>query len=204
MNPRYRVMQKKGRFESLDPFKNTSIFIDAATLCFYRENFVSCYLTLVPVIEGVILRWMGFQDGDTKPKFEELRKFFELFHRRQPHPWNTEFHGIFNRVCHLVLNKHFFRHTTNGESHNDFNRHIATHLLRTSKFATKDNCIRLFLLLDTMSEIYVLEQRRKDVRRDLKNEDMADDIAIFTSLFVGSTTHSAEYQILNPTQDLES
>lgn len=203
MDPKYRVMQKKGRFESLEPFQNTSIFIDAATLCFYRENYVSCYLTLVPVIEGAILRWMGFEDGDSKPDFKEIRKFFNVSHRRQPHPWNTEFHNIYSKVSHLVLNKHFFRPTDNGESFNDFNRHVASHLLKTSQFATRENCIRLFLLLDTMSEIYVLEQRKNDVRRDLKDAGMANEVAIFSSLFLGSENQSAEYQILISTPQME-
>ncbi len=199
MNPRYRVMQKKGRFEFLKPFKNTSVFIDAATLCFYRKNYVSCYFTLAPVIEGVILRWMGFEDGDTKPEFEELRKFFNISHRRQPHPLNTEFHNVFTKVAHLVLNQHFFRPTTNGESYKDFNRHIASHLLKSSIFTTRENCIRLFLLLDTMTEIYVYEQREEDARWHLKDADMTEEIAIFSSLILECGNQSAEQRILNAT-----
>lgn len=76
MHPRIRALQKKGRLETFKIFKEFSKLIDAATLSFYRENYFSAYLTLVPVIEGILLRWLGFEGLGKKPEFKDLRKFF--------------------------------------------------------------------------------------------------------------------------------
>lgn len=60
MHPKLRVMQKKGRLEQFEYFKLFTKIHDAALLSYYRTNFISCYLTLLPMIEGVIIRWIGY------------------------------------------------------------------------------------------------------------------------------------------------
>ncbi len=198
MHPRLRVMQKKGRFEQFEYFKNFSKFIDAAVLSFYRANYISCYLTLVPVIEGVIIRWMGYKEHDLKPEFEDIRKFFKNTHVRQPSPWNIEFHDIYVRVCNKIINDHFYRPSTKGQAHEDFNRHVASHLLNDNKFANKKNCVRLFILIDAMAEIYFYESRRRDDPRfSLRNDEMERDIISFTEAMLATSISSPEQVVLN-------
>jgi hypothetical protein len=137
MHPKIRVMQKKGRFEEFEYFKKFVPLIDAATLSFYRINFISSYLTLTPIIEGIIIRWMGYSDGDEKPEFEDIRKFFKNSHRRQPCPSNILFHDIYKKACDKILNQHFYRPSDRGSFYANFNRHVASHLLNDNQFATK-------------------------------------------------------------------
>ncbi|WNV05026.1 hypothetical protein RP726_01100 [Candidatus Methylospira mobilis] len=153
LEPRVRALQNVGRIRHFAAFKEFASFVEAATLCYYRGNFASAYLTLVPVIEGIILRWSGYQGIGEKPEFEEIRKFFGIPHVRQPCPGNPLFHDVFCRACDKIVNDHLYQPSQRGTAYAEFNRHQASHLLRDTTFATRENCIRLFLLLDTMAEI---------------------------------------------------
>lgn len=197
LDTRMRVLQKKGRIEKFDCFKMFSKIIDAAIVCYYRRNFISSYLTLIPVIEGIIIRWMGYKETDNKPEFEDMRRFFKNSALRQPCPSNIQFHYVFIKVCDKILNNHFFKPTTTGNSYSDFNRHVASHLLNDNHFANKENCIRLFILLDIMTEIYVYESRGKDPRFNLTKEEISDDVLRLNMVLAESISISPEDLILN-------
>ncbi|WPM84411.1 hypothetical protein QNH14_16730 [Apirhabdus apintestini] len=75
MDTRLRALQQQGRFEAFSAFKPLARYIEAAALAFYSGNVISAFLTLVPVIEGIILRWSGYQQGGKKLSFADLRTF---------------------------------------------------------------------------------------------------------------------------------
>lgn len=196
MHPKWRAMQKLGRIREYPVFKEFDKIIDAALLCYYRENYISCFLTLAPVIEGVLLRWMGYTGIGDKPEFEDYRKFFKQGPMRQPDPENIQFHQIFSRVCDNILNKTLYKPTPSGDAYGDFSRHLALHLLKSSNFGTKNNCIRLFVLLDLMTEIYWYEGKFNDPRFTLRPDQLANDIDIYGNLLVDQKVlNSAEKKI---------
>lgn len=196
MHPRYRTLQKKGRISKFPHFSLFPKMIDAATLSYYRTNFTSCYLTLLPIVEGIIIRWMGYADGDEKPEFEQIRKFFRLSYTRQPCPYNIAFHNVYTKVCDKILNEHFFRPSTKGTAFSNFNRHVASHILNDNQFATKANCIRLFNLIDTMTEIYLYESRGPDPRWALRNEELEPEVTAFASTLMNNISGQPEHTIL--------
>lgn len=199
MHPKWRAMQKLGRISKYDAFKEFDKIVDAALLCYYRENYISCFLTLAPVIEGVLLRWKGYNGIGDKPEFEDYRKFFKQGPMRQPCSANIQFHNVFSKVCDSIINKTLYKPTPSGDAYGDFNRHLALHLLKSSNFGTKNNCIRLFVLLDFMTEIYWYEGRFHDPRWDLKSDDLVVDIEIYGNLIIDQELPStAEKKILKP------
>jgi hypothetical protein len=171
--------------------------IDAATLSYYRTNFISCYLTLLPIVEGIIIRWMGYGENLSKPEFEDIRKFFKNSHVRQPCPYNIAFHNVYTKACDKILNQHFYKPTTAGESHSNFNRHVASHILNDNQFATKANCIRLFNLIDTMTEIYLYESRKNDPRFNLSREETDFDIELYASAMLDNLETRPEHILLD-------
>jgi hypothetical protein len=191
-HPRLRALQKKGRIEQFEHFKTFSKLVDAAILSYYRKNFISCYLTLLPTIEGVIIRWMGYTNSDIKPKFEDVIKFFKKSAQRQPCPYNILFHNVYVKACDKILNEHFYKPTTDGSSWANFNRHVASHLLNDDQFGTQDNCIRLFVLLDAMSEIFFYEKRIDDPRFSVRNDQVAEDIELFGTVILDSMNKTPE------------
>jgi hypothetical protein len=200
LDPRMRALQKKGRIEKFQYFKVFSKIIDAAIISYYRTNFISCYLTLIPIIEGVIIRWMGYNETQSKPEFEDIRKFFKNSAVRQPCPFNIQFHNIFVKACDKILNNHFYKPTTLGRSYSNFNRHVGSHLLNDDHFATKENCIRLFMLLDIMTEIYLYESRGSDPRFNLTNQEISADILYYNMILIENLKTTPENLILNTTK----
>lgn len=199
LHPRLRALQKKGRIEKFEYFKVFSKLIDAAILSYYRTNFISCYLTLIPVIEGVIIRWMGYTETSTKPEFEDVRKFFKNSAQRQPCPHNILFHNVYVNACDKILNNHFYKPTTSGNSWANFNRHVASHLLNDSQFGTKENCIRLFILLDAMTEIFVYESRINDPRFSIRNDEITNDINLYGTVILDNTKITPEQTMFGTT-----
>ena len=196
MSPQFRAMQKNGRFKHYTIFREFEQIIDAALLCYYRGNYVSCFLTLVPVVEGVILRWSKHDNTIDKLNFENHRSFFKKGARRNPCPGNVLFYEVFSKICDNILNKHLYKPTTSGDSYGNFNRHLALHLLKTPEFGTRNNCIRLFMLLDFMTEIYWYEERFDDPRFTLATHDIKPDIDIYKSLMVEyQRTETAEKRL---------
>ena len=182
LEPRIRALQNIGRIRHFLVFKEFSYLVEAATLCYYRGNYASSYLTLVPVIEGIILRWSGYQGIGEKPEFEEIRKFFGSPHVRQPCPGNPLFHDVFCKACNKIINDHLYQPSQCGAAYAEFNRHQASHLLRDRTFATRENCIRLFLLLDTMAEIYLYETNCNDPSWNLTNDDTRSEVTLYRAL----------------------
>lgn len=199
LHPRLRALQKKGRIEKFEYFKVFSKLIDAAILSYYRTNFISCYLTLLPVIEGVIIRWMGYTETSTKPEFEDVRKFFKNSAQRQPCPYNVLFHNVYIKACDKILNNHFYKPTTSGNSWANFNRHVASHLLNDNQFGTKENCIRLFILLDAMTEIFVYESRINDPRFNIRNDEIENDINLYGMVILENIKTTPEQTMFGTT-----
>lgn len=171
MNHRMRALQQKGRFEKLDIFKEFSVIIEAGVLSYYRGNYISSFLTLIPLVEGIILRWMGFNGNGVKPDFKKIKQFFSISHQRHPCPGNPLFHQVYAMVSDKIIKEHLFKPSQQGNSHSNFNRHLASHLLNDSEFATRENVVRLCLLLDNMSVIYMYENYIQDARFWLKGEE---------------------------------
>lgn len=200
MNPVMRARQKKGRFEHFGPFKSFVNIIESSVISYYRGNFIGSYLTLIPVVEGVLLRWLDYFGKGKKPKFGDLKMFFRDSYQRQPCPGNVLFYDVFSKACDKLLTEHLFKDSQEGDAYSNFNRHLASHLLSDSQFATRENCVRLFLLLDLMSELYLYEAHcGGDPRFKLSDEDISLEFNQYLKLM--AQLHSPERVLLSVTMD---
>ena len=87
MDPRMRALQLAGRFEKIPLFREFSYFINSATISYYRGNVASALLCLVPVIEGILIRWQGFPGAvQKKPDFDKTKNFVRRSIYRNPAP----------------------------------------------------------------------------------------------------------------------
>ena len=67
-----------------------------------------------------------------------------------------------------IFKNHLYRNSTDGPAHGHFNRHLALHMLQNKNFYSHENVMRVFLLLDLLSEIYLCEKHIADPRWDTK------------------------------------
>ncbi len=140
-------------------FKFASI-IESSIISFYRGNYISSYMTIIPVIEGFLLRWQGFPDIiQTKPSFEDSLKYVKNTYLRQPCPSLIGFIDSWSSTALNIMNNHLFKDTSSGKSNLDFNRHLVAHLLYDTSFSTVLNITRAFNLLDILFDIFINEKR---------------------------------------------
>lgn len=170
INPSFRVRQELGMIEHFSCFEPYLKIIQAATLCYYRQNFISCYLTLTPCIEGIIQRWNGIYSINNKANAQIIKNFFKKGFQRNPRPSNPIFYEIFTETADQLLAGNFFLNNAQGNGFSNFNRHIALHMIDEPNYLTQANCIRLFTLLDLMLEIYFYENPSHNHRFYLDDE----------------------------------
>ena len=168
MDIRVRTVQLVGRFRELDPFKEFAYLIDSAALAYYSNNITCAFLTMLPVIEGILLRWQGYPQNNTpKPTFKQTIQFLENTTTRQPVPIGMKFVDSHVATLKKIMEEHLYKNTTAGPSIDNFNRHLALHMLDDKEFCTSKNVGRAFLLLDMLSDIYIGEKHLDDPRSNL-------------------------------------
>ena len=204
MQPRKRALQLVGRFMKIDLFSEFAYFIDSATIAYYRGNVTAAFLTIVPVIEGIILRWLGYPETvDKKPDFEKIKKFIGRSIYRQPVPHLANFVESYILAANDILVNHLYKCTSDGAAHGNFNRHLALHMLDNKHFYSHDNVMRAFLLLDLLSEIYICEKRITDPRfNTLPEEEAPHEKAYILAIHQQQNCESPERILFKHTQHL--
>lgn len=183
-SPKLCAILKQG-FENCPAFQSFTPLVEAAIISYYQENYISSFLTLVPIVEGLILRWNGF-DGtgpEPKPDFEAVRKFVGNSYLRQPNPGNVLFHDVYVRASQAILTNHLYLNSGTGSAYANFSRHLAAHLLSNGTFATQPNCIRVFILLDALLTVYTYETKpAKDPRFHVDELALQRDVERYLQL----------------------
>lgn len=199
MDYRFRAQQHTARFMKIDLFKEFAYFIDSAVLSYYRGNMAAAFFTLVPVIEGVLLRWMGYPRYRVKkPEFKEIKEFIGKSVERNPLPIEPHQVESYVNVADSILRNHFYLSTEEGDAHAYFNRHLALHMLDEKEFYTSDNVVRAVLLLDILNGIYIREQRIDDPLFDhLDDVEFIDRLEAYLCAFIGSNAERVPEKILS-------
>lgn len=185
-SPKMCAILKQG-VENFPAFHPFAPLVEAAIVAYYQENYISAFLTLVPLVEGLILRWDGF-DGtgpEPKPDFETVRKYVGNSYLRQPNPGNVLFHDVYVKASQAILTKHLYLNSGTSAAYANFSRHLAAHLLSNAAFATQSNCIRLFILLDALLTVYTYETRpSKDPRFYVDEQALQRDVQRYLQLLM--------------------
>ena len=200
MDPGMRALQLVGHFMKLPPFDEFAYLIDAAALSFYRGNTPSAFMTIVPVAEGILLRWRGYPDTlAQKPSFRDTLKFIADTATRQPLPLLPLFFDSWVQAAATIIREHLYRSTRSGSAADHFNRHLALHLLEDRRFGTQANVAGAFLLIDILSELYVCEKRMRDPRWDTEHLETQPHTTAYTNALRAQATNGQPERILTQT-----
>lgn len=184
----------------VNPFDEFAYLIDAATLSYYRGNIPSAFMTLVPVIEGVLLRWQGYPaPGVNKPSFQDTKYFVANTASREPYPALAIFFDSWAAAAVEIINTNLYKHTSGGPAVDYFNRHLALHLLDDVMFGTKDNVLRLFILIDLLSDLYICEKKINDPRFEVQNEEIEPHVMAYKAALASQVDARQPEKILATT-----
>lgn len=173
LRPATRARVLVGRFEKLAPFDQFAYVIDSAYFAYCRGNVVASLMCVLPVIEGVIVRWAEDVGGTLETGFGGYAEWVESTPTRAPLLGNPAFADSYAETCGHILSEHLYKKTWEGPAFGLFNRHVALHLKEERGFATPQNLVRAFLLLDLMSELLICERWDRDPMFHVTSEEEA-------------------------------
>jgi hypothetical protein len=137
---------------------------EAATLSLAQENYISAFFAIMPLVEGLLLRWMGHGAAQRKPDFGTIKSFVSsrIAHIKAQIPnWLAsdnlkavaEFQMEFTEK--ILLSHVFENHLTRIS---DLNRHLALHLLDVPDFCNSFNVAQLWIIIDNMVDCILWDE----------------------------------------------
>lgn len=168
--PWQRAYQTTHFYHQLDIFKPFSYILDVATMAFFEGNWVCSYLSLLPVLEGVLIRW-DRENGNSGEDKISSKLVNSIFLDIPSHlDLNIHLHNflkIQNDFLHDVLCNDFFHHGASYMSADPlrerfFNRNVTSHMFREPQYMESGlNAVNLLLYLDVIAELYAHSKSEK-------------------------------------------
>lgn len=166
MLPRVRAGFFKQRLSLVPDFKEFHYLVDYSYLAFCRGNKPGSLFVIVPIIEGMLRRWVHSvgQEVPERPKggvHQWLKEFVLLtLERQKNHPsFRINIIASRARACADILEKHFYKSSNSTSNHEYFNRHTMLHHLKPSDYMDANKVKRTYLLMDLITELYLEEKR---------------------------------------------
>jgi len=187
------------------PFvQNFSHMIERATFHYFRQDYLSSIMVLVPVIEGIILRHSSTPISDFK-KWSALKGFLDALvtEYRQPE-MVTRFENYRNFLTTFLDKRFFCGGKTASQSFHDsvLNRNFILHMLGDEPFYNQHDCQTLFQLIDLYMEVIVCQKQGTDFHCWIKPE-LGDVLprerhywSIILNNYLGIGDHQAEESLL--------
>ncbi|MGL5347787.1 MAG: hypothetical protein ACRDA3_10585 [Peptostreptococcaceae bacterium] len=176
-----------------------SHLIEQAYISFFREEYISTIMTLVPVIEGILLSVYGFDSNEkNKPKVEKLlNTWAELQYvcstNKKHNPiMIDEYIRAFIEICQQTV---FSAHES-SEKNLYFNRHYIAHLMGCGKFYSRNNAFKFIILVDLLA--YVLDacnNQNNDI--NMNDEKYIVRTNYYQSLYEYNHEDKLKHELLN-------
>jgi hypothetical protein len=139
---------------SLPHLCHFSHLIERATIHYYKRDYLSCVLLLVPAVEGTLRSYAGWKFGDPEPNWQIVREVV----RTAPAETYAERRDAYADAICAFHERWFWKKTANADfSLSYLNRHYALHALGTRSYYRAIDCNRLFLYFDTFADMLMLE-----------------------------------------------
>ncbi len=154
VSPEYRAEQRI-LYEQLEIFNSTIPLIDEVLESFFMQNFICAYISLIPLVERLLLKWSGMSPLKTfKPK-DFIEERVELLKNKNKES-NWDIHNL--ELLKHIISKFFFVRSNNKNIEHMLNRNVISHGLNDiTRDKAKENVIRLFSIIDLIALCYKLE-----------------------------------------------
>lgn len=151
----YRA-QMRLLYEQLPIFQGLLPLLDEVLLLFFARKYISAYMTLLPVVEGLLLRWADkLKDIDTF-KFRDFieAKSQKVIKNHQKDMWCR--HNF--ELLKFIICEFLFKRSDKFSIETMFNRNVALHLLNDPEYLqSQKNCMRLFTIIDLIANCYIYD-----------------------------------------------
>ena len=147
-NPKNRAQQRL-LYEQIPAFKSILPIIDEALGNYFLGRYIGCYMMLVPVIEGLLLRWA--EPKNITQEFD-FRKFIKdktlTLAKEHQNSWCC--HNI--ALLRYFIVGYFFNRSDSTDLNRMYNRNLVSHLLGDIDFLkAAKNSTRIFSIIDLIA-----------------------------------------------------
>jgi len=223
LSPWRRAYQMEFRYKKTKIFQPFIPVVEYGVFSAVLTDWVSAYLTLLPVVEASLRRWMALE---ANMSLKSLHKFYYTFgkYSRKYLGTNDEREDITKEYIRYL--KHGFRmlFMSFEECHKKnlkeiFNRNLALHRLEGAMEEPESlrNVARILLLLDVISELYLMQEadelwqacisvepeenvdfqlRRRLYEKKANMETGHTDFLIVQNALVGKSTESKKKKLI--------
>jgi hypothetical protein len=152
-HPNYRAFYVH-RMLTLPHLSDFSHFIERAVLHYFKQDYLSCMLCLLPAAEGALRSYSGWTWGTPDPSCamlaERLRAGVATTYPQR--------HTLYAESMAGFLDRWLYRTTKKADFTLSYlNRHYALHGLGTESFYRVTDCHRLLLFFDLFADLLTLE-----------------------------------------------
>jgi hypothetical protein len=137
---------------------------ESATLAVFQDNFIAAFFTLMPLVEGLVLRWMAYDAKSQRPSFAKIKSFVTArsVHIRQSvlqAKDSNNLHTVADfQMEHLdaLVHSHLFENHLGRIS--NLNRHLALHLMDVPNFSNSLNTSQLLIVIDNIIDAILWDE----------------------------------------------
>jgi hypothetical protein len=152
-HPNYRA-HLTSRATTLPHLSRCSHLVERAVLHYYKGDFLSCVLVLLPAVEGTLRSYMGLAESDPSINWKQVRDALQAG-TPETHPQRRAMYADALSAFH---ERWFWARTSTADfSLSYLNRHYALHAIGTGSYYRATDCHRLFLYFDTFADMLMLE-----------------------------------------------
>lgn len=156
-NPNFRAFSVF-KYIKLNHLNKFSHLVDRAVMHYFKKDYLSAIISMLPVVEGVLLSYYNwsYKSTNRKPRIKEL---IENFCATPQNTLNIPERKIYSDALKLCLSNWFFEDTTKFDFSNSFlNRHFISHSMGNESYYSLLECNRMFTIIDLISEVTTLDQ----------------------------------------------
>lgn len=159
------------RSKEVSHVKKFSHHIERAILHYYKNDYFSTVLCLLPAIEGSLLSYFGWHfDIDRKPS---INKLIEEIEKCKGPTFDTVTYKLYSSTLSTFLRKWIFSDTASTDlTYSYLNRHYVLHGMGTNNYYSLADANRLIMFFDLFIEFLSLEENRRYIFIPEDNEQI--------------------------------
>jgi hypothetical protein len=163
ISPWHRAHQMEFRYKKTKIFEPYIPVLEYGTFSVIVTDWVCAYLTLLPVVEASLRKWMEFEPSLSLKSLHRFYYTFGKYFREHIGPYDEEMELIIKEYIKYL--KYSFKmlymgfEEYNRKNYNEiFNRNLTLHKLEGARSLRESasNVVRISLLLDVISELYLM------------------------------------------------
>lgn len=142
------------RSKELPHIKEYSHLYENSILNYYKQDYISCVLTMLTIIEGVLLSFYGWQIGKVKkPSFNQLLVKVKKTEHESKNGAIGQAYEMYKETLLEFLSKWIYANTKDADFSLSFlNRHFVLHGMDSKSFYRPLDAHRLILFFDLLIE----------------------------------------------------